>query len=202
MKKTILLFALAVMTSVGYSQKKKKSNAKSITASGVLAKKDNLTAEIVKNEFFLYLNEGGKKEVLFTRPMDVSKKMSECKITGFKAKETPLYCVTWVEKSTTKTDVKTEDATSVVTEIWEVPSKTQVLSNVQTSTHIIEKVFLDRLKNASETQERNRKEGWELTLLPNGDISLKTKTQETKQSYDPATKKYVAATTSAKAKKK
>jgi len=201
MKKTILLITLALCTSIGYSQKKKAgSNGK--TGTEVLTKTDNLSAEIVKNEFHLYVDEGGKKEVLFTRPIDTKKKLSECKITSFKAKETPLYYISWTEKGTTKTDLKTEDATSVVSEIWEVPTKTQVIANTQTTTHIVEKVFLDKLKNASETQEKNRREGSEFTLLPNGDIVLKNKSQESKQTFDTATKKYIEAGTPAKKKKK
>lgn len=201
MKKTILLITLALCTSIGYSQKKK-GGSKAKATSEVLTKTDNLSAEIVKNEFHLYLDEGGKKEVLFTRPIDSKRKLSECKITSFKAKETPLYYISWTEKGTVKTDLKTEDATSVVSEIWEIPTKTQVIANTQTTTHIVEKVFLDKLKNASETQERNRREGSEFKLLPNGDILLKNKTQESKQSYDPVTKKYIAAGAPAKKKKK
>ncbi|CAM3594200.1 hypothetical protein FSS13T_16420 [Flavobacterium saliperosum S13] len=198
MKKIILLITLALCTSIGYSQKKKSTSK----AGTVLTKTDNLSAEIVKNEFHLYVDEGGKKEVLFTRPIDSKRKLSECKITGFKAKETPLYYISWTEKGTTKTDLKAEDATSVVSEIWEVPTKTQVIANTQTTTHIVEKVFLDKLKNASETQERNRREGSEFKLLPNGDILLKNKSQESKQTYDPVTKKYIAAGAPAKKKKK
>jgi hypothetical protein len=200
MKKTILVFALTLITVAGYSQKKK-SSSKAKASAGVLAKTDNLSAEIVKNEFHLYVTEAGKKEALFTRPIDAKKTLSECKITSFKAKETPLYYISWTEKGTTKTDLKTEDATSIVSEIWEVPTKTQVIANTQTTTHIIEKVFLDKLKNASETQEKNRREGFEFTLLPNGDVVLKNKSQENKQSYDPTTKTYKASGASAKKKK-
>lgn len=201
MKKTILLITLALCTSIGYSQKKK-SGSKSKAGTEVLTKTDNLSAEIVKNEFHLYVDEGGKKEILFTRPIDAKKKLSECKITSFKAKETPLYYISWTEKGIAKTDLKTEDATSIVSEIWEVPTKTQVIANTQTTTHIVEKVFLDKLKNASETQERKRREGSEFTLLPNGDILLKNKSQESKQTFDPATKKYIAAAAPAKKKKR
>lgn len=201
MKKTILVVALTLITTIGYSQKKK-SSSKGKTGTEVLTKTDNLSAEIVKNEFHLYVDEGGKKEVLFTRPIDAKRKLSECKITSFKAKETPLYYISWTEKGTTKTDLKTEDATSIVSEIWEVPTKIQVIANTQTTTHIVEKVFLDKLKNASETQEKNRREGSEFTLLPNGDILLKNKSQESKQTFDLATKKYIAAGAPAKKKKK
>nr|WP_294936519.1 hypothetical protein [uncultured Flavobacterium sp.] len=205
MKKALLLIALTLITATGYSQKKK-GGSKAKAESGVLAKTDNLTAEKIKNEVHIYITTDGKKELLFSKPVDAKRTLSEVKITGFKAKETPLYYISWTEKGTTKTDLKTEDATSIVSEIWEVPTKTRVIANTQTTTHIIEKVFLDKGKNASETQERNRREGSEFMLLPNGDIVLKNKTQESKQTYDPATKTFKAAgppaKTAAPAKKK
>ena len=192
MKKTLLLFALALITTVGYSQKKKKSSSKSSASSEVLAKSDNLSAEMVKNEFHLYLNDGGKKEALFTRPIDAKRKLSECKITSFKVKDTKLYYISWIEKGTSKTDLKTEEVTSTVSEIWEVSTKTQVAANTHTITNITEKVFLDASKEVSETQQRKRIEGQEFKLLPNGDATLKGKSGENKYTYDPATKKYVA----------
>ncbi|HSD14393.1 MAG TPA: hypothetical protein VLB74_07070 [Flavobacterium sp.] len=192
MKKTFLLFALVLMTAVGYSQKKKKSSSKSATNSEVLAKSDKISAEIVKNEFHLYLNEGVKKEVLFTRPIDSKKKLSECKITSFKAKDTQLYYISWIEKGTNKTDLKTEDITSIVSEIWDVSTKSRVVTNTQTTTNITEKVFLGGSKDVSETQQRRRSEGYEFKLLPNGDIVFKGKSSETKQTYDGIAKKYVA----------
>lgn len=198
MRKTILIVALAMITAVGYSQKKKKGGPKAKAETGVLAKTDNLTAEKVKNEVHIYVTNEGKKDLLFSKPVDAKRNLSEVKITGFKAKETPLYYISWTEKGTTKTDLKTEDATSIISEIWEVPTKTQVIANTQTTTHIVEKVFLDKGKNASETQERNRREGFEFTLLPTGDIVLKNKSQESKQSYDPESKMFKAAVASAK----
>ena len=41
-------------------------------------------------------------------------------------------------------------------------------------------VFLDKLKNASETQERMRREGFEFFLNADGTITQKNKTQENK----------------------
>ncbi|KGO87170.1 hypothetical protein [Flavobacterium suncheonense] len=201
MKKTVLLIALTLFTITGFSQKKK-STAKTKTETGVLAKTDNLTAEKVKNEVHVYVTADGKKELLFSKPVDAKNTLSEVKITGFKAKETPMYYISWTEKGTTKTDLKTEDATVIVSEIWDVATKTQMIGNVQSTTHIVEKVFLDKLKNASETQERMRREGFEFTLLPTGDFILKDKKSETKYTYNPTDKKFVAATAAAAPKKK
>lgn len=205
MKKTLLLIALTLITMTGFSQKKKggsKAKVKAKTETGVLAKTDNLTAEKVKNEVHIYITADGKKELLFSKPVPPNNKLSEMKITGFKAKETPLYCISWTEKGTTKTDLKTEDATVVVSEIWDVATKTQMIGNVQSTTHIVEKVFLDRQKNASETQERMRREGFEFLLLPTGDFILKDKKGETKYSYNPTDKKFTAAIAGDSKKKK
>lgn len=203
MKKTFLLIALTLITMTGYSQKKKGgSKAKAKTEAGVLAKTDNLTAEKVKNEIHIYVTADGKKELLFSKPVEAKNTLSEMKITGFKAKETPLYYISWTEKGTTKTDLKTEDATVVVSEIWDVATKTQMIGNVQSTTHIVEKVFLDKLKNASETQERMRREGFEFSLLPTGDFLLKDKKGETKYTYNPTDNKYAAIAAGGAKKKK
>jgi hypothetical protein len=104
-----------------------------------------------------------------------------------------LYLITWIEKITVKTDLKTEDIINLHSEIYELSSKKQVVANIQITKNITEKVFLDKLKNASETQQRVRREGFEFILLPEGDIVLKTKTQENKMMYNPIDKKYVDA---------
>ena len=66
----------------------------------------------------------------------------------------------------------------------------EILRQCQKSSHIIETVFLDKNKTASETQERNRKEGFEFNLLPNGDLILKNKTQQNTYAYNVASDKY------------
>ena len=89
--------------------------------------------------------------------------------------------------------MKTEDITIVYSYIYEITSKKQVFYNTQLTNHIIEKVFLDRLKNASETQEKMRREGFEFTLNPDGSVTQKNKTQENKLVYDVAKMEYVNA---------
>ena len=77
--------------------------------------------------------------------------------------------------------------------MYEIPNKKQVFSNTQTTNHIVEIVFLDKLKNASETQERIRREGFEFILNADGTITQKNKTQENKWKYNPATFEFVDA---------
>ncbi|WP_313806044.1 hypothetical protein [Flavobacterium sp.] len=197
MKKTMLLIALSLITVVGYGQKKKGGGK---TAAGTSAKTENVSVELKGNKMIASVDNAGKKEELFSKTVDGSRKVSEAKVTKFKAQGTDLFYVSWKEVGSTKTDLKKEDATAIVSEIWDVNTKTQMIGNTQTTTHIVEKVFLDKLKNASETQERMRREGFEFTLLPTGDFILKDKKSETKYSYNATDKKYVAANAGKKKK--
>ena len=51
-------------------------------------------------------------------------------------------------------------------------------------------MFLDKLKQASETQQKIRREGFEFKLNPDGTIWLKNKTQESKLVYDTSKKEF------------
>ena len=198
MKKTMLLIALSLITVVGYGQKKKGGGK---TAAGTSAKTENVSVELKGNKMIASVDNAGKKEELFSKTVDGSRKVSEAKVTKFKTQGTDLFYVSWKEVGSTKTDLKKEDATAIVSEIWDVNTKTQMIGNTQTTTHIVEKVFLDKLKNASETQERMRREGFEFSLLPTGDFILKDKKSETKYTYNATDKKYVAANVGGKKKK-
>lgn len=209
MKKYAIL-AVSLLFTVGmYSQKKKTGKAPvAKNQATVLAKSDDLTAELIKNKnqqvFYVFRNEkGAKKDTLLIKPIDKNVP-AECKITTFKVKDTPLCCISWTEKNITETKNKNEEALSTFSEIWEPGTKTQILSNVQTTTKIKEIVFLDKGQNASETQERMRREGFEFTLTNEGDVILKNKSQESRMTYNPTDKKYVnsGSASAAPAKKK
>lgn len=191
MKKLLILALVTLLCTNSFSQKKK-STSKKAFASSVLAKADNLTAEIVKNNFYLFVNNGKKKDTITIKSIDKIIP-TDCKITSFSAKATPLYLLTWTEKSNTNTPTKTEDITQNYSEIYEITSKTKAFANIQTSSKIKEQVFLDKLKNASETQERMHNEGFTFTLTKEGDVVLSTKKQENKMTFDVATKKYIDA---------
>ena len=68
-----------------------------------------------------------------------------------------------------------------------------MFSNFQTTNNITEKVFLDRLKTASETQQRVRKEGFEFTLNSDGSVTQTSKNQLNKWVYDATKMEYVDA---------
>ncbi|WP_396192698.1 hypothetical protein [Flavobacterium sp.] len=197
MKKIIFIALVALTSNVTFSQKNKTATKKpgaTATAKGVLAKADNLVAEVKSGTFQLTINENGKpKDAITIKNVDAKFAPTNTKLTAFKANGAALYLLTYTENNILKTDLKTEDMTTVTSIIYEIPTKKQVFSNTQMTNHIIEKVFLDKLKNASETQERLRREGFEFTLNPDGSITQKNKTQENKWVYDVAKMEYVDA---------
>lgn len=188
--KNILLFAIVILFSGSIYSQKKKAVIKKTTAA--LAKADNLTAEIKSGNFQITINENGKpKDAIIIKTVDARFAPTDCKLTSFNAVGTKLYLLTWTEKLTNKTDLKTEEITTIYSNIYEITTKKLALYNMQLTNHITEKVFLDKLKNASETQEKMRREGYEFKLNPDGSVIQKSKTQENKLVYDVLKKEYV-----------
>ncbi len=190
MKKIFLLIVISLIGVNSFAQKKKSSVK--VKSSPVFAKADNLVAEVKNGTFQITINENGTpKDAIEVKTVETKFAPTDCKLIPFKANGTQLYLLSWTESTQTKTDLKTEDAATIYSNIYEIISKKLILSNKQVSSHIVEKVFLDKLKNASETQERRRSEGFEFKLNPDGSIVQKTKTQENKLVYDVAKMQYV-----------
>jgi hypothetical protein len=201
MKKIILLFTFLLFYNSTFSQKS--SSSKKATSSNVLAKIENISAEVVKNNFYLFItNKGAKKDTIILKSMDENKLPFQCKISPFVTKGIKLYSVSWTENKITETKLKTEDATTTFTEICNVTSKTKLLSNTQTTTKIKENHFLDAKQTASETIQKVRNEGLLLSITVEGDVILKSKTQENKMTYNPTENKFVNALTTSFNKKK
>lgn len=195
MKQLLILLALALSTTTGFAQKKKTpvKSTKTATTSST-AKADNLTAEIKGKTFQLTIAEKGKAaDAITVKELVGDVKPADIKLSGFTANGTKLYLLQWTEKSNIKTDLKTEDITMIYSVIYEIPNKKQVFSNYQKTTNIVEKVFLDRNKTASETQEKVRREGFEFVLNPDGSVTQKSKNQENKWTYDVALQEFVDA---------
>ena len=191
MKKIFLVAFVVLFSSSNYSQKKKvlKTVANKTTAG--LAKVDNLVAEIKSGNFQITIKENGKpKDAIIIKSADAKFAPTDCKLTSFTANGAKLYLLVWSEKTTTNTDLKTENIVTINSQVFDLVTKTQVFSNFQTTNNITEKVFLDKLKNASETQERIRREGFEFILNADGSITQKNKTQENKWIYDAKEVKY------------
>lgn len=186
MKKIILLLFL-LLSSIGFSQKKKKAVPAIVPI--VVAKSGNDSAEIIKNNFYLFVANGTKKDTLLLKTFTTKGNPILCTLKSFTTKGTPLYYVTWSESSSLDTNLKKEETTTTESQIWNPATKTLVIGNTNTVTKIRETVFLDKLKNASETQERIRRSGYELILLGE-DFLLKDKASETKYTYNALTSKY------------
>lgn len=189
MKKVIVLTALSII-GLGFAQKKPFKKAAAPT-NVIVAKADILSAEITKNNFYLFINGKAKKDTMLIKAVDPKTLPAEGKIVPFTAKGIPLYALSWTETKVTETKLKKEEAITTNTEIYEVTSKTKVLENAQTTTKITEQVFLDKNHTVSETQQKLRREGFEFSLTPTGDVVLKNKTQENKMTYNVTDKKFV-----------
>ncbi len=189
MKKLILLILISFFSINSNAQKKKKATTK-ISKTNVLAKTDNVSVEIFKNNFNLYIVNGKVKDSINIKSVEAMPP-TDCTLKAFTTKGIKMYLLTYNEKSLVQNPNKTEDIIATNSEIFDVSTKTKVYSNIKKTTKITEKVFLDRLKNASETQEKMRNEGYTFTLLPDGDISLSSKTKSSKLSYDLASKQFI-----------
>lgn len=200
MKKIALLVLLVFCGNV-YSQKKKTKPKETPTT--VIAKGSNYSAELFKNKFYLVLKIAATKDTLFLKTYSDKVTPIDCKITAFSTKGTPLYLVTWTEKQTTETKLKKEENVFTESQIWNPATKNLVLGNTQTVSNIKEIVFLDKLKTASETQEKIRRSGLEFVFLGE-DYSLSDKYSSLKYSYNATSMKYEIAKTSVatKAQKK
>jgi len=200
MKKIVILSLFLFCGTMMHAQKKKPISKS--TPSVVIAKEGGASAEMIKNNFYLFVTNEAKKDTLLLKTYEGKGNPTECKITSFKTKGTPMYLVAWVEKNTTETKLKKEDATVTESQIWNPATKTLMIGNTQSSTKIKEIVFLDKLKNASETQERMRNSGYTFTFLSDGDFSLKDKSSETRYTYNITSLKYEPAKAGEAAPKK
>jgi hypothetical protein len=194
MKKTILLVLFSFLCMTTYSQKKKKSSkSKPVSTSSALATADNVTVEIIKDKFFLFKNVSKTQKDTISKKIVESKSIpTDCKLESFVTKTKKLYYLSWIEKTTNLSTNKTEEITQTTSQVFDMESKQKLFENIQKSTKISEKVFLDRLKNASETQEKMRNEGYIFTKTKDGDILLNSKTKEIKMTFDLAKNQYIA----------
>lgn len=193
MKKIFVLALLVLAGANSYSQKKKKAVAKkpAPAAAACISKLDNLTAEIKSGVFQITIAGKGKtSDAIVVKSSDAGGAPSDCKLSSFTASGTKLYLLQWSEKSQIKTGKKTEDKTTIYSTIYEITNKKQVFSNSQVTNHITEIVSLGGTE-ATETQERIRREGFEFILNADGTITQKNKTQANTSMYDAAKMEFV-----------
>ena len=194
MKKLFLLLILLVST-IGFAQKWKTKAKPAAAKNFVLTKVDNISAEVISEK-------SGKRVVLFVKnedkvdTLEVKKlEKTDFKPTGFVVKSfstqgKKFYHVNWKEEIKTDTKLKKENGFVTEDQIWDTETKTLLLGNMHKSSHIKETVFLDKNKTASHDVEKNRSEGFEFTLNPDGSFVLKTKTQNSTYVYNAASSKY------------
>jgi len=188
MKKSILFLTILFTLTSTFGQKKKASKS---AGSSSLVKLNNLSVALIQNNLYLFIeNKGAKRDTILLKKYDAKGNPTECKITAFKTKGTPLHLISWSEKSATETKEKTENKTMQYNEIWNIKVKAKAFSNLQTTTKIKEIQYLDKLKNASQTVDKIRNEGLAFTLTKEGDVYLKNKTQENTLSYNASSNVY------------
>lgn len=191
MKKLFLLLVLLV-SAVGFAQKGKgKPAAKNV----VLTTVDNISAEIISEKtgkrVVLFVKKEGKVDTLEVKKLDkVDFKPTNFTIKSFSTQGKKFYHVNWKEEIKTDTKLKKENGFVTEDQIWDTETKTLLLGNVHKSSHIKETIFLDANKTASHDVEKNRSEGFEFTLNPDGSFVLKTKTQNSTYVYNTASSKY------------
>jgi hypothetical protein len=191
MKKLFLLLVLLVST-VGFAQKGK---GKSATKNVVLTTVDNISAEIISEKtgkrVVLFVKKEGKVDTLEVKKLDkVDFKPTNFTVKSFTTQGKKFYHVNWKEEIKTDTKLKKENGFVTEDRIWDTETKTLLLGNVHKSSHIKETIFLDANKTASHDVEKNRSEGFEFTLNPDGSFVLKTKTQNSTYVYNAASSKY------------
>jgi hypothetical protein len=191
MKKIIFLLALSFISIGVFSQKKKTSSS----SSSVLAKVDNITAQIItdkkaKKLVLFVKNETGVDTLEVKNTIDASFKPENFSLSSFTVENTKLYIVNWNENITTTTKIKHESQDITESQIWNVQTKKMLVGNTQKSIYLKETQYLDKGKTATQDVERRRSEGFEFILSPQGDLILKTKTQENHYKYSKATDKF------------
>jgi hypothetical protein len=172
---------------------RKKIVKKSISGT-LITKLDKVSAEMFRNNLYLINNVAGsitKNDTIVLKSNFQKSLPLNPKITILNSKGNQFYVVVWIENEITTTKTKTEDATTVFTEVCDFSNKTKVLSNFQKTTKIKEIRFLDSNQTVSETIDKVRKEGNEIKTLADGDILLTNKKGETKFTYSPTEKTYI-----------
>ncbi|MGK4568630.1 hypothetical protein [Flavobacterium sp. 3HN19-14] len=130
------------------------------------------------------------RDTIILREVNPLKIPLDCKISPFKIKGINLYCISWIEKRQVQDSTKTEEELVSCSVICDLKKKSPVLSNFETTTNISEIVHLGNTE-ATETQQRIRREGFVFTLNEDGTVTLQNKWQQSKMVYDEAQGKYV-----------
>lgn len=195
--KKILIVTFISLLALNANAQKKKTTKTTKPKNEILAKVDNLSAEIVpvgkgKKLLVFVKNETSTDTLVVKVTEDANLKPTEFILKSFTASGSKLYLLSWKEQVTTETKLKKEVADITENQIWNPTTKTLLLGNTQKSIYIKETVFLDNNKSASHEVEKKRGEGYEFVLNTDGSVALKTKIQDNNYKYNSATDKFEA----------
>lgn len=198
MKKLVILLLFALISTATFAQKpKSKSKEKNTTVSKnvVLAKADNITAEVItinkEKKVVLFVKNSTSTDTLELKKIETA----DFKPSGFTLKSYVIngkkfHHVNWKEQVKTDAKLKKETADFTEDQLWDTETKTLLLGNTHKSSHIKETVFLDKNKTASHDVEKMRSEGFEFSLNADGSFNLKTKSQNSVYAYNSTSNKY------------
>ena len=190
MKKIVLILLLVSVSA--FAQKGKKSTPKkSATSTSVSASSSSTDGFTVKNEGNTIYIISASNKTLIKKTENSNANITNLSIKSFTASGNKLYLISWAEKSLTKTALKEELTTSTINQIWNLETNSMIIENTEFSTMITEKVFLDKNKTVSETQQRVRRGGFGFELASNGDILLKNKSSQDYYSFDKDKQQYI-----------
>lgn len=193
MKKLIFTVLLLLTASLSIAQKSNKSK-KPMAKQEILASVGSLTAEMKNNIFYVSLDN--KKPIQDTIQLKIYTDATiptNCNLKAYSVKGKLLHAISWIEINQKSSELIKEVSTATNTIIFDSTSKTKIFSNTQKSIAITEKHFLDKKQTVSETVNKKRNEGYELLMLPNGVLNLKSKNQNMTLVYDAKQNKYDVA---------
>ena len=185
--KKIALLLMVLSVSLSYGQKKKKKAVAAKSTAGVLAKSGNASVTFNKKKD-LYLVVAKDSMLLTKNRSDFNP--SNVKVAPVKVKSNTFYCVTWNETEKKESKLKKEIAAVTENQLWNPTTKTLLIGNTQKAVEVQEIEFLDKLKTASQTVYKKRNEGYQFTLLGNGDFTLSNKTSSTKYTFNEKSSRY------------
>jgi len=178
---------------VGFAQKSKGKTT--IVKNIVLGFVDNISAEIVTEKLgkrvLIFVKKDGKIDTLEIKKIDkLDFKPSNFTIKSYTTQGKRFYHVSWKEMIKVDTKLKKENGTVSEDQLWDIESKTLLLGNIHKFSNVKETIFLDKNKTASHDVEKNRNEGFEFKLNPDGSFDLTTKTQNSTYVYNSNSLKY------------
>jgi len=192
MKKIILITLFSLVGSIVLAQKTKKGV---VPKNEVLIVVDNVSAEIItvnkQKKIVLFVKNEIQIDTLEVKLLqDNNFKPNNFTLKSFTAAGVKLYHVSWQEMVLIDTKDKKESTAITENQIWNTLSKKQLFTNYHKTSNIKETQFLDKNKTASHEVEKKTSEGSEFHLLPNGDISLFSKAQQSHFVYSVTIDKY------------